>query len=91
VRDLPDFCPSVGWLSDTDPQARLEKTAQRILDKIQYLDDKIDERLAHSQMVQMEHGMTLRNISNEVGQKKPKILAVKDVHVELQGSGLHSL
>jgi hypothetical protein len=48
------------------------------LDKIQYLDDKIDERLTHFQTVQMEHGMTLRNISNEVGLKKPKILAVKD-------------
>ncbi|GFF97153.1 hypothetical protein IFM47457_11250 [Aspergillus lentulus] len=26
--------PPYNWLLDTDPQARLEKTAQRILDKI---------------------------------------------------------
>jgi hypothetical protein len=54
------------------------------LDKIQYLDDKIDERLTHFQTVQMEHGMTLRKISNEVRLKKPKILAVKDATQSMQ-------
>lgn len=48
------------------------------MDKIQYLEDKLDERLTHFQTVQMEHGMTLSKISNEVGLKEPKILAVKD-------------
>lgn len=63
---------------DTDHQARQEKATQQILDKIQYLEDKLDERLTHFQTVQMEHGMTLSKISNEVGLKEPKILAVKD-------------
>jgi hypothetical protein len=48
------------------------------LDKIQYLEDKIEERLTHLQTVQMEHGMTLSKISNEVGLKQPKILAVRN-------------
>jgi hypothetical protein len=68
----------VGWLSDTDLQARQEKATQQILDKIQYLEDKLDERLTHFQTVQIEHGMQLDKISNEVGLKELKILAVKD-------------
>ncbi|KAH1323326.1 hypothetical protein KXX47_000814 [Aspergillus fumigatus] len=60
------------------PPHKQEKATQQILDKIQYLEDKLDERLTHFQTVQMEHGMTLSKISNEVGLKEPKILAVKD-------------
>ncbi|KAF4207298.1 hypothetical protein CNMCM8927_003572 [Aspergillus lentulus] len=55
-----------------------EKATQHILDKIQYLEDKLDERLTHFQTVQTEHGITLREISNKVGSKEPKILAVRN-------------
>ncbi|GFF44604.1 C6 finger domain protein, putative [Aspergillus udagawae] len=60
------------------PPHKQEKATQHILDKIQYLEDKIDERLTHFQTVQMEHGMTLSKISNEVELKQPKILAVRN-------------
>ncbi|KAF4236882.1 hypothetical protein CNMCM8980_002701 [Aspergillus fumigatiaffinis] len=60
------------------PHNKQEKATQHILDKIQYLEDKLDERLTHFQIVQMEHGMTLSKISNEVGLKEPKILAVRN-------------
>ncbi|KAJ8200181.1 hypothetical protein LV164_008754 [Aspergillus fumigatus] len=59
-------------------RAQLEKATQRILDKIQYLEDMLDERLIHFQTVQIQHEMTLSKISNEVGVKEPKMLAVKD-------------
>ncbi|KAF7139663.1 hypothetical protein CNMCM5793_007262 [Aspergillus hiratsukae] len=59
------------------PPNKQEKAAQQILDKIQYLEDKLDERLTHFQAVQMEHGVTLAKISHEVGVKESKILAVK--------------
>lgn len=38
----------------------------------------LDERLIHFQTVQIQHEMTLSKISNEVGVKEPKMLAVKD-------------
>jgi hypothetical protein len=65
-------------LSDTDRQARQEKATQQILDRIQYLEDKLDERLAHFQTLQMELGTQIRKVSDEVELKEPKMLAVKD-------------
>ncbi|KAH1445851.1 hypothetical protein KXV31_006326, partial [Aspergillus fumigatus] len=55
-----------------------EKATQQILDKIQCLEDKLDERLTHFQTVQTEQGTQLSMISNEVGMKETKMLAVKD-------------
>jgi hypothetical protein len=65
-------------LSDTDPQARQEKATQQILDKIQCLEDKLNEHLTHFQTVQTEQGTQLSMISNDVRLKEPKMLAVKD-------------
>jgi hypothetical protein len=65
-------------LSDTDPKARQEKANQQILDKIQNLGDKLDESLTYFQKIQMEHGMTLSKITNELGLEEPNILAVQN-------------
>jgi hypothetical protein len=66
------------------PPHKQEKATQQILDKIQYLEDKLDERLTHFQAVQMEHGVTLDKISHEVGVTEPEILAVKDTARSMQ-------
>ncbi|KAF7115349.1 hypothetical protein CNMCM5793_002165 [Aspergillus hiratsukae] len=66
------------------PPHKQEKATQQILDKIQYLEDKLDERMTHFQAVQMEHGVTLSKISTEVGVKESKMLAAKDTARSMQ-------
>ncbi|EAW06308.1 putative C6 finger domain protein [Aspergillus clavatus NRRL 1] len=51
------------------PPHKQEKATQQILDKIQLLEDKLDERLTHFQTVQIEHGIQLSRFYNEVGLK----------------------
>jgi hypothetical protein len=65
-------------LSDTDPKARQEKANQQILDKIQNLGDKLKESLIYFQKIQMEHGMMLSKITNELGLEELNILAIQN-------------